>query len=143
MIRFEFCTATTICVDIKEQARMQAAWNARGLDAFFDQDPQVVVFRDGQDMVGVADEEQVVRGEMCKEWFMLSPTMFQEARDAFRDRLAPEMRVFVLNDEQRVVGVVRYEKNYLDKGWQDPQDYWDYDFQLQNIGSKTSSDLLS
>ena len=139
MILFDFCTAETVWVDVAERERLQQALKAKKLEDFLDQAEQIFVFVDGDEAVGIADEDQALHGEMSETCFMLGPSMFYQARDYFYERQQTGERVYVLDNSARVVGSVYYRMNYIDTNWQMPNGYWDYDFKHDPV----NEDLLN
>ena len=129
MIRFDFCTAKTVWVNLADGERWQKKLQAKTLADFLDHEEQVFVLLDGGQAVGIADEEQALHNEVCKKCFVLGPSMFQQARDYFRERQQTGESVYVLDETAHVAGSVRYQMNFLNSGWQAPLPYWEYDFE--------------
>ena len=129
MIRFDFCTAKTVWVNLADGERWQKELQAKTLADFLDHEEQVFVLLDGGQAVGIADEEQALHNEVCKKCFVLGPSMFQQARDYFRERQQTGEDVYVLDETAHVAGSVRYQMNFLNSGWQAPLPYWEYDFE--------------
>ena len=107
MIRFDLCTAKTVWVNLADGERWQKKLQAKTLADCLDHEEQVFVLLDGGQAVGIADEEQALHNEVCKKCFVLGPSMFQQARDYFRERQQTGEYVYVLDETSQEASVIR------------------------------------
>lgn len=139
MIVFDFFTGETRRVALAQRERLRKQLQARRLEDYLDRPQQMFVFTDGGRIAGIANEEQVMQGEMDHLCFLLGPEMFRRARDYFHEHPRTDQMFYVIDRKCQVVGSVRYRKNYIGTGWQIPEDYWEYDFERDGV----NEDLLN